>query len=125
MSETLTPKPKRILIAEDERPLAHALELKLQHEGYETVAVNDGQACLDRLEAEHFDILLLDLMMPILDGFSVLEQLKGKPDKPTIFTLSSLGQHEDEKRVLDLGVKKYFSKATVQLETIVDEVKKA
>ena len=123
MSNIPSSKPKRVLIAEDEKPLSHALELKLQHEGYETVAVGDGEACLKLLESEHFDILLLDLLMPVMDGFSVLERLKDHPDRPVIFTLSSLGQHEDEKRVLGLGVKKYFSKATVQLETIVDEVK--
>src|SRR5690348_10398053 len=109
MSNPPTPKPKRILIAEDEKPLAHALELKLQHEGYETIAVNDGQSCLNLLTADDFDVLLLDLMMPVLDGFSVLEQLKDKAGpKPVIFALSGLRQHEDEKRVLALGAHKYF-----------------
>lgn len=122
---TPTTPPKRVLIADDEHPLAHALELKLQHEGYDTVAVSDGQACLKKLASDQFDILLLDLMMPVMDGFSVLEQLGTVSKPPVVFALSGLRQHEDEKRALGLGAQKYFVKSEIPLETIVDAVKKA
>lgn len=116
---------KRVLIVEDEKPLAHALDLKLQHEGFSTIVAQNGQECLHLLEQDKFDIVLLDLMMPVVDGFQVLEKLKAKPQMPTVFVLSNLSQHEDEERVLALGAKKYFIKSNTPLSVIVDEVKKA
>src|SRR2546421_1501336 len=118
------PASKRILIVEDERPLAHALELKLQHEGFATTWVSNGQDCLTAIDKEQFDVVLLDLMMPVMDGFQVLAQLQGKPHPPAVFVLSNLSQHEDEQRVLSLGAKKFFVKSDTALSTIVDEGKK-
>lgn len=114
---------KRVLIVEDERPLAHALQLKLEHEGFAVTVASDGQECLDILSQQPFDVLLLDLIMPVLDGFQVLEQLKTNPNRPATFVLSNLSQHEDEQRVLQLGARKFFIKSDTPLTTIVDEIK--
>lgn len=116
---------KRVLIVEDEKPLAHALALKLGHEGFLVTAAENGRECLELLEKEEFDVLLLDLIMPEIDGFQVLEQLKGKPRRPATFVLSNLSQHEDEERVLELGARKFFIKSDTPLTVIVEEVKKA
>lgn len=116
---------KRILIVEDEKPLSHALDLKLQHEGFVTVVANNGKDCIDIIGTQEFDVVLLDLMMPVMDGFQVLEQLKSKPNPPVIFVLSNLSQHEDEDKALALGAKKYFIKSDTPLSIIVEEVKKA
>lgn len=115
--------PKRILIAEDERPLAHALELKLLHEGFIVTATANGQECLELLQTQKFDVLLLDLIMPVLDGFQVLERLQQKPDKPVIIVLSNLSQHEDEERVLSLGASKFFIKSDTPLTKIIEEIR--
>lgn len=115
---------KHILIVEDEKPLSHALQLKLEHEGFVVTAASDGQECLDLIDAGQFDIVLLDLIMPVLDGFQVLEQLKKKPKMPAVFVLSNLSQHEDEERVLQLGARKFFIKSDTPLTLIVEEVKK-
>lgn len=115
---------KRVLIVEDERPLSHALELKLQHEGFTTVVAQNGEECLKAINEQTFDVVLLDLVMPVLDGFQVLEQLHSKASKPTVFVLSNLSQVEDEDRVRKLGAKRYFIKSDTPLEVIVDEVKK-
>jgi two-component system alkaline phosphatase synthesis response regulator PhoP len=115
---------KKILIVEDEKPLAHALELKLVHEGFTVKVASDGQQCLDMLKEEKFDVLLLDLVMPILDGFQVLESLKkDNSTKPVVFVLSNLSQHEDEERVRSLGARRFFIKSDTPLTTIVAEVK--
>jgi len=114
---------KRILIVEDEKPLSHALSLKLEHEGFEVVTAMNGQECLDLISSQKFDVALLDLMMPVMDGFQVLEQVKTLPNKPVIFVLSNLSQHEDEARVLGLGAKKFFIKSDTPLSIIVEEVK--
>lgn len=119
-----TQQHKSILIVEDEKPLAHALALKLQHEGFTVTNATNGRECLDLLESKHFDVVLLDLMMPTMDGFQVLGEMKKKGDMPTVFVLSNLSQHEDEERVLELGAKKFFIKSDTPLTTIVEEVKK-
>jgi DNA-binding response OmpR family regulator len=116
---------KRVLILEDEKPLAHALELKLQHEGFLPTIASNGQQGLDLLEKEMFDVVLLDLMMPVVDGFQFLETLQQTGKKPVIFVLSNLSQREDEERVLSLGAAKYFVKSNTPLSVIVEEVKKA
>ena len=69
---------KKILIVEDEKPMARALELKLTRAGYDAASANDGQSGLDYLEKNKVDLILLDLIMPKLDGFAVLERLKAK-----------------------------------------------
>jgi len=116
--------PKHILIAEDEKPLAHALELKLKHEGYNVTLAADGQECVKLLKEQQFDVLLLDLIMPVVDGFQVLEQLHDLPTKPAVFVLSNLSQHEDEQRAIQLGASKFFIKSDTPLTTIVEEVSK-
>ena len=115
---------KKVLIVEDERPLAHALELKLQHEGFVVFVASDGQECLNMLKEQKFDVVLLDLIMPVMDGFQVLEQMKQLPNQSAVFVLSNLSQHEDEDRVLALGARKFFIKSDTPLSVIVEEVKK-
>jgi len=117
---------KRVLIVEDEKPLSHALELKLKHEGIETEIANNGEECLDLLSKKHFDVVLLDMMMPVMDGFQVLARIREMAgDKPTVFALSNLSVHDDQTRVLAAGAKKYFIKSDTPLSMIVEEVKAA
>jgi len=117
------PDQKRVLIVEDEKPLQHALELKLQREGFAIVTAHNGQEAIELLKSQPFDVVLLDLMMPEVDGFQVLEQRATFASQPSIFVLSNLSQREDEERVLALGAKKYFIKSDTPLTTIVDEIK--
>jgi DNA-binding response OmpR family regulator len=119
----MTDMTKKILIAEDEKPLANALALKLQHAGFQATIATDGQACLELLAQEEFDVLLLDLMMPAKDGFQVLDsvqQMSGH--KPVVFVLSNLGQTEDEKRAIAMGAKQYFVKADTPLTTVIEAI---
>ncbi|EDK72587.1 response regulator receiver protein, partial [candidate division TM7 genomosp. GTL1] len=95
------------------------------HEGFAVSTAANGQEALDLLKSQSFDVALLDLMMPAVDGFQVLEQLKDMTNKPVVFVLSNLSQPEDEERVLALGAKKFFIKSDTPLTIIVDEVKNA
>ncbi|MFT7506868.1 MAG: DNA-binding response OmpR family regulator [Acidimicrobiales bacterium] len=116
-------KQKKILIAEDEKPMARALKLKLTHEGFDTTAVFDGQSALDLLKKEKFDLVILDLVMPRVDGFQVLEKMKSeKINVPTIVT-SNLSQIEDEERVRSLGAKDFFVKSHISIADVVTHVK--
>ena len=113
---------KSILIVEDEKPLAHALQLKLEHEGYTVTLATNGQEALDLLQTRTFFVMLLDLMMPVMDGFQVLERLKAIASKPVVFVLSNLSQQEDEQRVLALGARKFFIKSDTPLTEIVGAI---
>lgn len=115
---------KRILIIEDEKPLAHALELKMGHEGYETHVASTGSEGLKEANSGKYDLILLDLILPELDGFSILKELKTKK-KPVIIVLSNLGQDEDRKKAEEYGVKQYLIKSNVPLADIVKVVKAA
>lgn len=113
-------KGKKILIVEDEHPLAHALELKFTHEGYDVTLAADGEAGIKIANAESFDMILLDLIMPKLDGFGFLEQLK---KKSPVIVLSNLGQEEDRIRTEKLGAKGYFVKSNTPITEIINKVK--
>jgi DNA-binding response OmpR family regulator len=115
---------KNVLIVEDERPLAHALELKLKHEGINVELAHNGKDGIDLAKAKEFDLVLLDMMMPVMDGFAVLKELATLPRVPQVFVLSNLSQHEDESKVISAGAKKYFVKSDTPLSVIVEEIKK-
>jgi len=114
---------KRVLIIEDERPLAHALELKLSHEGYETTIAGNGKEGCEKAVAEKFDLILLDLILPEMDGFAVLQELHAKKIKTPVIVLSNLGQDEDRKKAKELGVVDYLVKSNAPLAQIVILVK--
>lgn len=119
----LKPSPKKILIIDDERPVALALELKLKHAGFDTMSARNGEEGLEILEKEKFSLILLDLMMPKIDGFKVLETLKLREDKTPVMVLSNLGQMEDEIRAKKLGAVGFFVKSNTPLSSIVERLK--
>ena len=114
---------KRILIIEDEKPMARALELKLTHAGFSAQSVGNGEEGLALLEKENFDLVLLDLVMPKLDGFGVLEEMQKKGIKTPVMVQSNLAQEEDEKRVKALGAKEFFIKSNTPIAEIVEHIK--
>lgn len=111
--------PKKILIIEDEKSLARALELKLTFAGFKTKVVFNGEDGIEILNKESFDLILLDLIMPKMDGFMVLAILKAKKIKIPVLVLSNLSQDEDEKRAKEFGAKEFFIKSNTPIETIV------
>jgi DNA-binding response OmpR family regulator len=116
-------KKGKILIVEDERPLAHALEVKMQHEGYETTVANTGSEGLKEATSGKYDMILLDLILPEVDGFTILQEMKTKKTKAMVIVLSNLGQDEDRKKAEDLGAKNYLVKSNAPLADIVKAVK--
>ena len=113
-----------ILIAEDERALSKALELKLTNAGFLVTIATDGEAALKLIEGNHFDLLLLDLIMPNKDGFAVLTELSSKKSKLPVVVLSNLGQSEDERKAKELGAVDYWVKADISLIDVVNKIKK-
>ena len=110
---------KKILIVEDEKPMAHALELKLNNSGFEAKAVFNGEEALEILTKEKYDLVLLDLVMPKMDGFALLENLKKKKIKVSVIITSNLSQEEDETRAKSLGAKDFLVKSDTPIAEIV------
>jgi DNA-binding response OmpR family regulator len=122
-ASTSKPRGKPILIVEDEKPLAHALELKLGHEGYTAHVCLNGAEGLKEALTGKYALILLDLIMPELDGFSLLQTLNEKKVKIPTVVLSNLGQAEDKEKAKALGVVDYFVKANTPIADIIRRVK--
>lgn len=117
--------PKRIVVAEDEPILLKALNLELLSAGYEVLSVTNGKAAFEAIKKERPALVLLDILMPELTGFEVLEKLQTHPQlkKIPVIILSNLGQEEEVKKGLALGAKDYYIKASTDLETITQKVR--
>lgn len=114
---------KKILVVEDEKPLARVLALKLNSAGYQTTSAFDGEQAIIVLSKEHFDLIILDLVLPKNDGFYVLSELSKAGNKTPIIVASNLSQTEDIEKAKKLGAVDYFVKSDVTLVEIVDKVK--
>jgi DNA-binding response OmpR family regulator len=123
MPDTPVTGGKKILIVEDEKPLAHALELKMQREGYEVTTALTGQDGLNLALTGNFSLILLDLIMPQLDGFAVLQGMREKNIQSSVIVLSNLGQDEDQKKAKELGAVEYYVKANTPISQIVQRIK--
>lgn len=97
-----------ILIVEDEVPIAQLIEMSLSRMGYRCEAVNDGLAAADRIEQNDYDLVLLDIMLPGLDGYELLEYLRPM-GTPVIF-ITAKGTLGDRVRGLNLGADDYIVK---------------
>lgn len=116
-------KSVKILIAEDERPLARALSLKLKKEGIESDIAPDGDEVKRLVAVGGYDMILMDLMMPRHDGFAVVEEMKVRGDATPVIVLSNLSQDSDRNRALLSGATKFFVKSDTSLSTIVEYVR--
>jgi CheY-like chemotaxis protein len=124
---TVMPQTKRILLAEDDRFLRKAAEATLRASGYTVVTAADGEEALARARSEQPDLVLLDLIMPKLQGFEVLRALKADPATAAIpvIVLSNLGQERDRLGAIELGALAYFIKANLSLEVLTARVAEA
>lgn len=114
---------KKILIAEDERAIAKALELKLKNSGYDVTVAYDGQEALNNLKTNQYDLLVLDLMMPNVDGYQVLENLRDSNNTTPVIVASNLSQDNDFQKAKSLGAKDYFIKSNTSLAELVEKIK--
>ena len=104
-----TEEPVRIFIVEDERRIARFLQIELEHEGYETATEDNGQRAFERIGQEKFDLVLLDVMLPDLDGFEVCRKVREFSNVPIIM-LTAKDELEDKVTGLDLGADDYITK---------------
>jgi DNA-binding response OmpR family regulator len=102
-------KKQTILAADDDPQLLRLVTRNLQLEGFDVVAVSDGQQALEQIEAQRFDLVILDVMMPKMDGFTVCERVREFSSVPIII-VTARGQDQDKIRGLDLGADDYLTK---------------
>lgn len=115
---------KKILIAEDEKPMAKALNHKLTRAGFTVTLAGNGEEALKILEKEEFDLIISDLIMPRVDGFGLLNEIKARGIKTPVIIASNLSQVEDAKRAKRMGARDYFIKSNTPIIQIVEHVKK-
>ncbi|MEK7158630.1 MAG: response regulator [Patescibacteria group bacterium] len=116
-----------ILIVEDEALLSSTLKTKLEQDSsYHVVVVDNGQDVLETAKTEHPDLILLDILLPKMDGFAVLQALKSDPDTESVpvVMLSNLGEPNDMDRAVAEGAVAYLVKSNVDPGVIVQQVKK-
>ncbi|OGL35267.1 hypothetical protein A3F65_01350 [Candidatus Saccharibacteria bacterium RIFCSPHIGHO2_12_FULL_47_16b] len=115
----------KVLLVEDDKNLREIFEMRLQAEGYSTSVAGDGEEALVVALKDKPDLIILDIMMPKMSGFEVLETLRASPDMADVkvIMMTALGQAEDRMRGEKLGVIKYLVKSQVTLEDFVRTVK--
>jgi len=106
---------RKVLVAEDDRFLRRAAESALRRHGFDVITASDGEEALRLARQELPDIILLDLIMPKLQGFDVLRELKQDPSTSSIrvVILSNLGQEQDSKFATEMGAVDYWVKANI------------
>lgn len=116
---------KKILIVEDDKFLRELIFEKLNTEGYEVSKAADGEEGVKKIEEEKPDLVLLDLILPGMDGFEVLSKVREKKElsQIPIIILSNLGQKEDIERGLTLGATDFMVKAHFTPNEIIEKIK--
>jgi len=117
---------RRILLVEDDRFLRKAAETTLERNGFEVSTAVDGEDALRSIRKEAPDLILLDLIMPKVQGFEVLRAVKADPVTAGIpvIILSNLGQDRDVERALEHGAAAYLIKANLSLDELVKQVRR-
>lgn len=119
-------KDIKILIVEDDSFLVDMYTTKFELEGFQVISAEDGEKGLELAQSERPHVILLDILMPKMDGFTTLEELKkddATKDIPVIL-LTNLGQKEDVKKGFELGAAGYLIKAHFMPSEVVDKIKK-
>ena len=116
---------KKILIIEDDAFLNKVYQTKLKSEGFEIKSLTDSVNSIETAENFQPDCILLDLILPTITGFEVLEGLKKNPKTQNIpvVILSNLGQEADLERGMHIGAAAYFVKADMSPDDVVDSIK--
>lgn len=112
--------PRKILTVDDEKHIVRLIQVNLERQGYEVVTAHDGREALEKVESERPDLVILDVMMPYMDGFEVLQNMKRNPgtrDIPVIM-LTAKAQDADVFKGWQSGVDCYLTKPFNPMELI-------
>lgn len=113
---------KTVLLADDDQFVSVVYKEGLEHAGYQVVLASDGQQAMDLLQTSPPDIVVLDLILPKINGFDVLKFIRGNPlltDLP-VFVLTDLSQDDDKKEAESYGIKAFLTKADTSLADLLN-----
>ncbi len=117
---------KTVLVVEDDAFLLKAYQAKLTSSGFTVIIATDGFEALEALKKEKPDVVLLDLVMPRMDGFTALAEIKKLPDLQSIpiIVASNLGQQDEIERVKTMGATDFITKSNLSMGELVDKLNK-
>lgn len=118
-------KPKKILLVEDDEGLANVYKARLDAEGFEVYHCDNGESALSDAMQYRPDLILLDVMMPKISGFDVLDILHNTPETANIkvVMLTALSQDDDRQKAEELGADDYLVKSQVVIADVIERIK--
>ncbi|MGC9610631.1 MAG: response regulator [Minisyncoccia bacterium] len=116
---------KKILLVEDEPMLSNLLRQRLERENFQVTTAHDGAEAVKILKQEKPDLILLDIILPKMSGFEVMEAMRGDPSiqAAPVVVVSNLGQESDVEHGQSLGAVGYFVKAQMSIEDLVSKIR--
>jgi DNA-binding response OmpR family regulator len=116
---------KKILLVEDDEGLANVYQARLEAEGFQVGHCDDGEQALSDALEQRPDLILLDVMMPKISGFDVLDIIRNTPEvaDAKIVMLTALNQESDQQKAKDLGVDDYLVKSQVVIADVISRIK--
>jgi len=118
---------KKILLVEDDPFLIDIYTTKLKESGFSVEVANDGEAALRKARENKPDLVILDIVLPQIDGWEILRKIKSEPEFKNlkVIILSNLGQKEEVEKGIKLGAAKYLIKAHYTPSQVIKEIKKS
>ena len=116
-------KTKKLLLVEDEAPLANVLMLELKNDGFSVEHVDNGKDAIAKTKKSNYDLVLLDVVMPVMDGFETLEAIRKEGIDVPVIILSNISQEEEKNKAKKLGAIGYIVKSDTTLAEIIDQVR--
>ncbi|MFW0862438.1 MAG: response regulator [Candidatus Komeilibacteria bacterium] len=119
------PTKKKVLVVEDDHFLAKIYKIKLAKEKIDATVCSDGKEALDLIKKEKPSLILLDMVLPGMNGFEILEEIRKEKStkKIPVIILSNLGQDADIAKGKELGVIDYFVKSDISIHEVVKKIK--
>jgi two-component system alkaline phosphatase synthesis response regulator PhoP len=125
MGKQMIKGKKKILLVEDDKPLRELYEINLKDKGYQVISVSNGQDALAKAVDTKPDLIILDIMLPEIDGFSVLDILKTTPKTKNIpvAILTVLSESETKQKCQAYGIEDFFVKSESTISQILKRIK--
>lgn len=119
------PDKKQVLIVEDDRFLASLIRARLEKEGFDVAQAFDGEEAMAILKKKKLDLIVLDLIMPKVTGFEVLESISINPEwsRIPVVILTNLAQDSDIQKAKRLGAVEYFVKIKISIDDVINKIK--
>ena len=119
------PDAKKIMIVEDDRFLSSLIKARLEKDGFSVAQAFDGEEAIQMLKGDRPDLIILDLIMPKVTGFEVLQMISTTPglERAPVVILSNLAQDSDIEKARQLGAREYFVKVKISIDDLIGKIK--